>query len=321
MYHLFSHVCSVEIVELLMDAGASPHVSCQSGYQNSPYPLLHQVFKKRWEVAEAMLKRYPDIIDLRESPTEEEPHPCYTAMQACAVNGDVEGLRLCQRYKADHRLVAPDGNNALMLAAYIDSEESVDFILQLGCDTNVQDKDGDTALIYATYHGNYKLVESLLNHKADPSITNHAGITPIWNAVFSRSLMSVKHLLMFNVDPTRPSRGQNIHGYVEDGNYIYDEPVSPLFVAIHLENLSIIKSLTAAGCYLQAEKFGIPNFDMYVEHWSEENKRWLQHVTSRPPSLLWWCKRVVRKLLPVKCLHITNELPIPSHLKSYIQES
>lgn len=304
-----------------MDAGASPTVSCKPRFHSVMYPLTHQVFKKRWEVAEAVLRRYPHVIDLRDTPCQEDTNTGYTAIQTCAVNGDVEGLKLCHRYKADHRLLAPDGNNALMLASYIDSEECVDYLLELGSDTNVRDKDGDTALIYATYHGNYRIVESLLNYGANPSLGNNAGITPIWNAVFSRSLMSVKHLLMFNVDPAQPSRGQNIHSIDEEGNHIYDEPVTPLFVAIHLENLSIIKSLTAAGCYVQDEKFGIPNFDIYVERWTEENKRWLQHVTSHPPSLIWWCKRSVRRLLPTGCLHVTNELPIPSHLKTYLQES
>jgi len=270
-------------------------------------------------VAETIVKFKPDLIDQVVTNAEQNESNYYSALHYAAWQGNLKGVQMLCKYGADPNLLTYDGNTAVGLACHADSMPCVQYLLSLGCDTNQQDNDGDTALIYASHNGNSEMVKELLQHNANPSLCNNMNISPLWNAVYSRSLASVQLLLARNVDAEVECRGQNI--YEEQFDQIYDVPVSPLFVAVHHEELSIIKALVAAGCYLNAEMFSVPTFDMYVDMWAEENKRWLKHVTSNPPSLAWWCKKLIRKkLLKVDPLNQVEKLNIPFVLKTYLLE-
>ena len=303
-----------EAAQLLLDHGATPNIL----HIEEGTPLTLQLKQKRLAVAECILKSDPSLVDEMFTNVSSEQHNHYSALHNCAWDGYVEGIELLLRYGADHRLVTPDGNTAVGLACHADWLTCAMYLLKLGCDTNCQDHDGDTALLYATCNGNWALVNSLLSHGADPGLGNKNNVTPLWNAVYSRSLESVRSLLLLNANPDIPCRGCNI--FDRDNINIYDTPVSPLFVAIHQEESSIAKTLVSAGCYMNALKFSIPNFHMYVDEWDDDDdKKWFEHVSSNPPSLLWWSKRAVRRSLPVNPKSIIESLPIPSSLKLYIQ--
>lgn len=299
----------------LLDRGADPSIVCDP----DGTALMRQLKRKRLEVAQCILKHDKSVVDqmVTNAPTSRRNH--YTALQNCAWQDYLEGIQLLCEYGADHRLVTYDGNTAVGLACHSGSLECVEYLLGLGCDTNCQDKDGDTALLYATYNGNWEIVEMLLENGAEPERGNKFGVTPIWNAVYSRTLPSVIRLLSLNVDPGKCCRGRNIFEQ-QHFNFIYDDLVSPLFVAIHHQDVSIAKALIAAGCYINAEDFGLVNFRTYVDGWAGDNKKWLRHVTSTPPTLSWWCKRLIRKHLPVNPESAIQGLFIPYTLKAYIQE-
>lgn len=307
---------SVEMAELLLKSGADLTIVAHP----NGTPLMEQLVLKRLSVAECILKFNPSLVDFApaaaDCPDQELAQHFYTALHYACWQGYLEGVKLLQKYGADCTAVTYDGNTAVGLACHSNWQTCVEYLLSLGCDVNQQDKDGDTALLYATHHGNSIIVDLLLKHGADPSVSNKDGVTPLWNAVFSRSLESVKLLLLKNVDTELCCRGQNWHE-VGDLGHIYDVPVTPLFVAIHHEDISVVKALVAAGCYINGEK---PNFPIYVAHWAEENKRWLNHVAGNPPSLSWWCKRIIRRTMPVNPKNITEQLSIPSTLKTYLLE-
>lgn len=306
------------MVDLLLKNNADLSIIAEPGGT----PLMIMVSSRRLEAAETLIKSDPSVIDFMVTGASDVSNNYYAAIHYSAWYGYVQGIKLLVEYGADFSLVTWCGNNAVSLAAHSDCIECVRYLLSLGCDANQQDRDGDTALLYATYNANPRIIEALLKHGADPSLSNNAGITPLWNSVYSRSLPAVNLLLSLNVDPRKPSRGHNIYGdHGAEDNCIYDQSVSPLFVAIHHENLSIVKALISAGCDINGERYSTSDMNLYVQHWEEPNKRWLEHVMSTTPSLAWWCKRTIRHaLLPVRPDPIINALDIPSTLKTYIKE-
>ncbi|XP_067934253.1 ankyrin-1-like [Watersipora subatra] len=303
-----------DVAELLLKAGADLTIVANE----EGTPLIFQLNRKRLEIAKLIAKHDRSLIDQMGIDSSDPTLNHYTAFHNCALSGYLDGLKMLHAHGADHTLVTYDGNTAVGLACYSDRLECVEYLLSLGCDVNYQDHDGDTALIYATYNANPSMVNSLIEHGANPGLSNNHDVTPLWNAVYSRSIGTVKLLLSLNVDSNKASRGRNIF---EDENfdYIYDEPVTPLFVAIHQENIAIAKALVCAGCSINLERYSSASFEIYVDHWARDNKNWLDHVSSNPPSLMWWCKRTIRHILPLCPKEAIESLIIPSTLKSYLE--
>lgn len=297
----------IEMVELLIKLKADP---------GSMSVLTNHVYSGRIEVCEAILQRFPEAVSY---PASGPSFKAYFPLHHASWRGSIDAVDLLLRYNADCHIATGDGNTALGLACHADSIDCAKRFISLGCDPNVADKDKDTALIYATFNGNPEITRLLLDNGADPHAENSTRVTPLWNAVYCQSLDIVKQLLKLNVDWSINSRGSDIHAC----SSIYDEEVSPVFVALHLEQISILKALFESGCYLHKEIYVVKGPELtidYMESWAEDNKRWLKHITQNPPSLMWWCKKTIRSRIKSDFQNSVRKLSITSCMKSYVIE-
>jgi ankyrin repeat protein len=62
--------------------------------------------------------------------------------------------------------------SALMVAAHNENIEMVEFLINNGADTNIQNSMGNTALILSVQNGNIDIIRILLNAGADVNIKN-----------------------------------------------------------------------------------------------------------------------------------------------------
>lgn len=278
--------------------------------------LIVPVCNQRLGVCEAILLQFPQVVSL---PSIDGNCKSYHPIHHASWIGDAGLVDLLLKYNADCHAITGDGNTALGLACHTSSLECAQRFISLGCDPNVQDKDNDTALIYATFNGQSEIARLLLECGANPHARSTASVTALWNAVFSQSLAIVEQLLRLNVDWAVCSKGREIHS----GGAIYDVEVSPVFIALHMQQISVLKALFASGCYLHKEisttkpQIGVD----YLRAWDGDNKKWLEHITQNPPPLMWWCKKTIRSLTKTDFQNSVRSLNISSCMKSYIVES
>mmetsp|Transcript_25352 Transcript_25352/g.51629 ORF Transcript_25352/g.51629 Transcript_25352/m.51629 type:complete len:85 (-) Transcript_25352:48-302(-) len=64
------------------------------------------------------------------------------------------------------------------MAAWTDSIDALQLLIDAGAQLNLQDADGDTPLSNAAHQGNLRAVQVLLKAGADPRIANLSGNTP-----------------------------------------------------------------------------------------------------------------------------------------------
>lgn len=305
-------MCFLEMADLLLKKGAEP-MRCNKEYGTA---LHYLIINYSLPACEAILKAFPNIINSTQS--SDKDTQLYSPLHLASWEGNVAAMDLLLSYGADPHMPTYDSNTALSLACHCDSYAAAERLIKLGCDPNVSDNDGDTALIYATYNGNSKLCQLLIEHGADPTQSNKKHVTPLWNAVYSRALDIVQLLLTLNVDPHVCSCGDLI---LQNGaGNIYDEPVSPLFVAVHTQQISMAKALVAAGCYINQTWHSDPSLNIYIRDWEPENRRWFDFISHTPPKLAWWCKKTIRTCLPVRPQSVVHDMNLPSYLKQYILE-
>lgn len=64
------------------------------------------------------------------------------------------------------------GNTRIHMAAWTDSIDALQLLIDAGAQLNLQDADGDTPLSNAAHQGNMRAVQLLLKAGADPRIAN-----------------------------------------------------------------------------------------------------------------------------------------------------
>mmetsp|Transcript_81868 Transcript_81868/g.122958 ORF Transcript_81868/g.122958 Transcript_81868/m.122958 type:complete len:245 (-) Transcript_81868:26-760(-) len=74
--------------------------------------------------------------------------------------------------------VESKGNTRIHMAAWTDSIDALQLLIDAGAQLNLQDADGDTPLSNAAHQGNMRAVQLLLKAGADPRIANLSGNTP-----------------------------------------------------------------------------------------------------------------------------------------------
>mmetsp|Transcript_25351 Transcript_25351/g.51622 ORF Transcript_25351/g.51622 Transcript_25351/m.51622 type:complete len:244 (-) Transcript_25351:48-779(-) len=74
--------------------------------------------------------------------------------------------------------VESKGNTRVHMAAWTDSIDALQLLIDAGAQLNLQDADGDTPLSNAAHQGNLRAVQVLLKAGADPRIANLSGNTP-----------------------------------------------------------------------------------------------------------------------------------------------
>ena len=121
---------------------------------------------------------------------------------------------------------------ALMLAVIMERIESVQLLLDLGADPNLQNVEGRTALhllperqpiAWTSVSNKIKIAELLLQNGADLTITDRYGGQPLWYAVFYVKTLEdidlVKTYLKYGADPDYENNGQSALDFAKKIEY------------------------------------------------------------------------------------------------------
>ena len=74
--------------------------------------------------------------------------------------------------------VSKEGQTPLMIAIdYSFSQETIQKLIDLGCDVNAKDVDGNTPMHTAAYTENFEAFKCLLDNGADPLIKDNEGLS------------------------------------------------------------------------------------------------------------------------------------------------
>jgi len=105
---------------------------------------------------------------------------------------------LVQTNDVDLDAIANNGNNALMMAAYLGNKHAVETLIAHGAQVN---KEGWSPLHYAATSGSDAIVDILVAHAASLDATSLHGLTPLMMAVQSNKTITVKFLLNAGANP------------------------------------------------------------------------------------------------------------------------
>jgi hypothetical protein len=119
----------------------------------------------------------------------------YAIFDACRT-GDVSAIEtLCKTDPDAVNAVDMKGFTPLILAAYNDQKEVVDFLLSHGADINAQDAAGNTALMGVCFKGYKDIAKKLLDAGADVNIRNANGAPALTFAATFGQLQIAEWLL------------------------------------------------------------------------------------------------------------------------------
>jgi ankyrin repeat protein len=99
----------------------------------------------------------------------------------------------------------PDAN-MLYLAVSQDKRVTARLLIAAGAEVDKPQPDGETALMWAAYCGDTGLVSSLLDRGATIDRQDSAGWTPLVYAIWSDQVAAVRFLLSRGADPTRRTK-------------------------------------------------------------------------------------------------------------------
>lgn len=204
---------SVEMVKLLLNAGANPNVALLSGET----PLMVAARTGKTEIVRLLLARKADP---NKTATRRQ-----TALMWAVAQKHPEVVKLLIANKAniharsetwsEMMAVPPHGyrpynkeiphghDTALLFAARVDDIESAKLLLAAGADANDADAWGVSALTYAVHSGYREIVDLLLNNKADPN-SAPAGFTALHVAIIRRDEPMALALLANGANPNTP---------------------------------------------------------------------------------------------------------------------
>ena len=134
----------------------------------------------------------------------------FEIFDACR-RGDLAAVQQLYANNADCiHAVDAKGFTPLIIAAYNDQPEIVNFLLQKGVDVNAQDAAGNTALMGVCFKGYRHIAKQLLNAGADVNMRNSNGAPALTFAATFGHLQIAQWLLEKGADLSlRDSRGKS----------------------------------------------------------------------------------------------------------------
>ncbi|KAL3872908.1 hypothetical protein ACJMK2_036086, partial [Sinanodonta woodiana] len=290
------------LYRLLLDAGADPNAIDSSGF-----PLLVNCTSAgNYDSVKTIIEHGADV-NLTNSVQ-------YSSLHMAAWNGHTDCVDLLIKSGAIHDKQTSDGNTPLALACHGNHPKVVDLLLSLGCNVNNVDKDLDTPLLYATHNGMTDTVKSLIEHGANPDQCNRTGTSPLWSAVYCGRKEVVKILLMEDVHLEKPSVGSDP---LLRSVLVYNNPVSPLWLATAKSDTEILQLLLYAG------------YDVHKEQWltnrefpeicleNDGRKILLDHLSS-PLPLRFICRNYLRRKFGRSLRKVVDSFEIPRTLKGFL---
>lgn len=274
----------IDIVRLLRDAGANPHLQDEDGYRALDW---------------ARRTQHPEIVRLLETATAQIPAPPQDPgmkLILAAERGEVDGVRalLASGVSIETRDQRTRSANMtpLMCAAATGQAGVVEALLQAGAAPDAQDREngedgqkeykglaslagvveavrmvastaklGKTALMLASYHGHGEVVRLLLAAGAKVNLADNLGYTPLMWAALAGHSEVVEQLIKANADvQAHDICGNTAFNLASEGEHksvvqkfhefaVTTQQVDPaaLVAAVKARDIATVKSLLAAG--------------------------------------------------------------------------
>lgn len=297
--------------------------------------ILYQLLKTgRYDAADELLYQNKNTMDERGCLKSKRMCTEYgyslKPLHMCAVNVNQEGLELLIKHGADLNELT-DGPQGFSVVSLICSagaiEESIlsclEIVLKSGVNIiNQVGGDGNTPLITAASRQHTAVVHMLMEYGADPSICNYAtGANVLWYAIAKYQLLSpaLIQLLYANVPENlfwKPVSEDVAYDYLYFGFPYADAPYK---MVLSRRNEEAFRVVVEAGWFPQ--KILVSDSHLLESPFGNgpvsEDSLWVQYA-STPFSLQWFCKRAIRRSLPVFPHKVINQLPIPEKLQRYV---
>ncbi len=152
--HLAVSTNNVEIVRLLLSAGANPNITDEE--KQTPLMMLYS--DANMEIFNLLLHSGAKV-NSKDSEGQ-------TVLMNVAENGNVEMLKSLLRAGAKINRSDNEGKTALIYAVQSGDIEKVKVLLSSGAEIGLKDKEGKTALNYAVENGNEEVIELLKDYGA-----------------------------------------------------------------------------------------------------------------------------------------------------------
>ena len=154
---------NIELVKLLLDAGANPNKKDNISYT----ALIYAVQYGYIEIVQLLLEAGV-WVNIQNNIGD-------TALIEASLNGNIEIIELLLATGADPNIRNNDDDTALMWASQMGHIEIVELLLEVDADPNIRNFGDDTALIFASQMGYIEIVGLLLDAGANPNIRNNNG--------------------------------------------------------------------------------------------------------------------------------------------------
>ncbi|CAG8521283.1 34133_t:CDS:2, partial [Gigaspora margarita] len=161
--------------------------------------------------------------------------------------------------------IKDSGKTPLMIAAYLDCQKTVNYLLKSNVEVDLQDEFGETALFQAAAAGNADVVKTLLKDDASVDLSNTSNVSPLLIAAYHghsyacRMLLDRGHANINQRDMTNKTAiayaAHNGHGPAVETLLVRGANVnivdvylwSPLMLAAYKGRSNIVRQLLLAG--------------------------------------------------------------------------
>lgn len=294
--------------------------------------ILHQIIREeRFDIAEAVIKNCPELM--AEVGVSKECHlftspPYDTIMKPlhmCALRCDYDGLKLLIKNGANVNELSTGVDRRSILhylcfssCSIIRKTKCFNLIVENGFTSlDLRDKFGCTALFYASGSYNMPLLNLLLANGADPTITRKSHFTVLGNLAERNEQTNRFSVILPVLYSNVPEHCMTTQETVVNP----EEKATPQVISLAREDIPSVRAFIESGWFIHEALIKEPKAEQCLRTWSAKNLDWIQDVhLSSVPSLQWWSKRAIRKILPLFPSKIVQELTLPEPMKKYIMK-